>query len=104
MFEPFYTTKPAGGALGLGLSQVFRFARQAHGEARIASRPGQGTTVTLRLPRDLTASMATPGETFPLSPPLPVAAPRRRIKRANACGAVLSDIASSASLGTDRAS
>jgi signal transduction histidine kinase len=55
VFEPFYTTKPAGKGTGLGLSQVARFARQSEGEARIASQKGEGATVTLRIPRALAA-------------------------------------------------
>ena len=50
-FEPFFTTKGVGKGAGLGLSQVYAIARQAGGAARIASRPGGGTTVRLLLPR-----------------------------------------------------
>jgi PAS domain S-box-containing protein len=50
-FEPFYTTKEAGKGTGLGLSQVYGFAQQAGGTARIESRRGVGTTVRLYLPR-----------------------------------------------------
>ncbi|WP_022687461.1 ATP-binding protein [Sphingomonas phyllosphaerae] len=52
VFEPFFTTKPLGKGTGLGLSQTFAFARQVGGEVTIASVVGQGTTVTLLLPRD----------------------------------------------------
>jgi CheY-like chemotaxis protein len=51
VFEPFFTTKPVGTGTGLGLSQIFAFVRQADGEIGIVSVPGQGTTVTLYLPR-----------------------------------------------------
>jgi PAS domain S-box-containing protein len=50
-FEPFFTTKDVGKGTGLGLAQVYAIARQAGGAARIASRPGKGTTVRLILPR-----------------------------------------------------
>ena len=49
-FEPFFTTKDVGRGTGLGLSQVYGFARQAGGAATISGAPG-GTTVTLFLPR-----------------------------------------------------
>jgi signal transduction histidine kinase len=50
-FEPFFTTKPVGSGPGLGLSQVHGFASGAGGRVRISSAPGQGTTVTILLPR-----------------------------------------------------
>jgi CheY-like chemotaxis protein len=50
VFEPFFTTKPQGQGAGLGLSQVYGFARQSDGLVRIESAPGQGTTVRLLLP------------------------------------------------------
>jgi CheY-like chemotaxis protein len=51
VFEPFFTTKPVGKGTGLGLSQLFGFARQSGGEVAIRSAPGEGTTVSLYLPR-----------------------------------------------------
>ncbi len=50
-FDPFYTTKPAGQGTGLGLSMVYGFAGQSGGTARIQSQAGQGTTVSIYLPR-----------------------------------------------------
>ncbi|MDT7952521.1 MAG: MASE4 domain-containing protein [Acetobacteraceae bacterium] len=52
-FEPFYTTKEIGKGSGLGLPQVYGFARQSGGTAEVESTPGKGTTVTLFLPRSL---------------------------------------------------
>ncbi|MCX7376086.1 MAG: ATP-binding protein [Alphaproteobacteria bacterium] len=49
--EPFFTTKEAGRGTGLGLPQVFGFTRQSGGDLRLESTPGQGTTVTIKLPR-----------------------------------------------------
>jgi PAS domain S-box-containing protein len=51
VFEPFFTTKPLGKGTGLGLSQIYGFAAQTGGRAEIGSTPGQGTTVSLFLPR-----------------------------------------------------
>ena len=50
-FEPFFTTKDVGRGTGLGLSQVYGFARQSGGRVTLKSRPGEGAEVTILLPR-----------------------------------------------------
>ncbi|WP_254621509.1 PAS domain S-box protein [Stutzerimonas stutzeri] len=51
-FDPFFTTKPIGQGTGLGLSMVYGFIKQTGGHVSIHSTPGEGTLITLFLPRN----------------------------------------------------
>lgn len=57
-FDPFFTTKGAAGS-GLGLSQVLGMVRRAGGAVRLRSAPGEGTEVTLLLPRAAAEASST---------------------------------------------
>jgi signal transduction histidine kinase len=50
VFEPFFTTRPAGRGTGLGLPTVQAIVQQGGGEIRIESAPGRGSTFEILLP------------------------------------------------------
>ena len=72
LFEPFFTTKEPGRGTGLGLATVKAIVDGAGGTIHIDSRPGQGTTVHITLPR-VTQSMVATTNTA-RQRPLPVSA------------------------------
>lgn len=60
IFEPFFTTKPAGEGTGLGLAISAQIMEQHKGAIEVTSVVGQGTTFTLRLPKQTANKPAKP--------------------------------------------
>jgi two-component system cell cycle sensor histidine kinase/response regulator CckA len=51
IFDPFFSTKELGSGTGLGLSTVYGIVKQTGGFIFVDSRPGQGATFEIYLPR-----------------------------------------------------
>ncbi len=73
-FDPFFTTRPAGCGIGLGLSQVWGFVAQSGGVLRAVSAPGQGAIFHLYLPCAPDGPAPIPASALPATPPRPRAA------------------------------
>jgi len=50
IFDPFFTTKRAKGGTGLGLAIAYRIIEEHGGSISVNSRPGEGTTFSIRIP------------------------------------------------------
>jgi len=70
VFDPFFTTKQDRGGTGLGLSTVYGIVTQSSGSVSVASRPGEGSTFRVVLPR-------VAGRPSPVTSRRPQAPPRR---------------------------
>jgi two-component system C4-dicarboxylate transport sensor histidine kinase DctB len=59
LFEPFYTTKPSGKGLGLGLAISSSIVQAMNGQLTAHNLPGGGAQFVLRLPLQLESTNAS---------------------------------------------
>jgi signal transduction histidine kinase len=50
IFQPFFTTKPAGQGTGLGLSLSYDIVKAHGGELKVKTMEGEGSEFTISLP------------------------------------------------------
>jgi signal transduction histidine kinase len=50
IFQPFFTTKPAGQGTGLGLSLSYDIVKAHNGELKVITKEGEGSEFLITLP------------------------------------------------------
>ncbi|MCB0689455.1 MAG: hypothetical protein KDC53_23110, partial [Saprospiraceae bacterium] len=50
IFQPFFTTKPAGSGTGLGLSLSYDIIQVYNGTIQLESNPGKGSQFLIKIP------------------------------------------------------
>jgi len=80
IFDPFFTTRPAGQGSGLGLAIVRRTVADHGGSIDVSTRPGDGTTFTIRLPAVASPNPAADPGPQRGTPPVLVAHPVQYIR------------------------
>lgn len=63
MFEPFFSTKPPGQGIGLGLATVYGIVSQSGGSISVTTAEGKGTTFLLNFPMEIAEVDANPAAT-----------------------------------------
>ncbi|GGJ90429.1 hybrid sensor histidine kinase/response regulator [Pseudomonas matsuisoli] len=64
-FEPFFTTKPVGEGTGLGLAQVYAFAKSSNGCVHLHSTVGSGCRIAILLPERRHLQAVIPADEAP---------------------------------------
>jgi signal transduction histidine kinase len=57
IWDPFFTTKDVGEGTGLGLSIVHELVERHGGTIEVDTRLGEGTTFTVKLPRQIPTAL-----------------------------------------------
>jgi two-component system, NtrC family, sensor kinase len=63
IWDPFFTTKDVGEGTGLGLSIVYELVERHGGSIECETKVGDGTTFTVRLPRQISVGPRKPART-----------------------------------------
>ncbi|MCK4236086.1 MAG: ATP-binding protein, partial [Candidatus Krumholzibacteria bacterium] len=62
IFDPFFTTRRSRGGTGLGLAIAYRIIAEHGGNISVASKPGVGTTFTIKIPAKVDSDMGSKGK------------------------------------------